>query len=68
MMPTLGEQITQRRHRLVLTQQEIADKAGVCLSHISLIESDKRDPSLRVLNKLAAALNCQVYILWQDIR
>lgn len=39
-----------------LQQQEVADRAGMNSSHISLIEMGKRKPSVQALEKLCRAL------------
>lgn len=62
---TIGQQALSRRKEQGLTQKQVAQKAGIGESHLSLIENDKRDPSLRVLNQLAAAVGAKVFILWE---
>lgn len=63
---TLGEQILTRRKKLGLSQMDLARKVGINHCHVSLIEANKRDPSLRVLNLLAAAVGAKVFILWEN--
>lgn len=62
---TIGQQVYTRRLAQGLTQQQVADRVGICLSHVSLIEADKRDPSLRVLNAIAKAVGAKVFIVWE---
>lgn len=59
---TLGEQIQARRKILGLTLKEVAAEVGVGESHMSLIENDLRDPSIRVLKDIARALKTTVTI------
>jgi DNA-binding XRE family transcriptional regulator len=51
-----------REHRR-LTLQQVADACGVTASAISQIEQGKRDPSVGLLEKLAAALKVDVGML-----
>lgn len=63
---TIGEQVRTRRKNLGLTQKQIAAKVGIHPSFLSLIEADKRDPSLAVLNRVANAVGARVFILWKS--
>jgi transcriptional regulator with XRE-family HTH domain len=45
-----------RRKARSLTQQSLADKLGVRASHIALLESGKRRPSLGLISRLAIEL------------
>ena len=49
----LGQRIRKRREFLNITQQELAQAPGVTPQHISVVEQDKRAPSLTFLAKLA---------------
>jgi transcriptional regulator with XRE-family HTH domain len=64
-MMTIGEQVVSRRKAKGLKQREVAAKVGIDPSHLSLIENDKRDPSLRVLNGIAKAVGARVFIVWE---
>jgi Zn-dependent peptidase ImmA (M78 family) len=48
-----GKKIKNMRQLLGLTQQEIASAAGVRAEYISMVESGKRNPSMKVLSLLA---------------
>jgi len=52
----LGERIKARREELGLTQLQLAQALGVTPQHISVIEKNKRAPSLGSLAKLAEEL------------
>jgi transcriptional regulator with XRE-family HTH domain len=52
----LGERIKVRREELGLTQLQLAQALGVTPQHISVIEKNKRAPSLDSLAKLAQEL------------
>ena len=52
-----------RRNALLLTQQSLARQLGVKASHVALLESGRRRPSLRLMARLAAALEVDGRIL-----
>ncbi len=52
----LGRSISRARHRADLTQEKLADKAGVSTTHIGLVEVGRRRLSLKTLQKIASAL------------
>ena len=61
---SLGERIRQRRNKLRVTQQELAQALGMTPQHISAIEQGKGAPSLGILPKLAEELGVSVdYLL-----
>ncbi len=53
-MDSLGEEVRSRRRKLGLSQEELADLAGVSPSFVRFVEHDKS--SVR-LDKLRAVLN-----------
>lgn len=53
---TLGEQIQKARRRIKLTQQGLANRAGLTLSTVQTIESGKHEPSVSTLFKLVREL------------
>lgn len=56
-MITLGSTVRRLREASGLTQQGLASRVGVSASHISHIESDRRDPSVELLRRLAEAFS-----------
>jgi transcriptional regulator with XRE-family HTH domain len=58
-----GRAIRIARTAFGLTQGELAARVSVGASHLSLIESGKRQPSLKVLNEISAALELPVHLL-----
>lgn len=46
-----------------LSQKELAAKAGIGSSHISLIEAGKRSPSLATVEKICKALNVPTHLV-----
>lgn len=59
---SLGEQIANLRGNAGMTQQQLADAIGVTNSHISYLETGRREPTLRTLRKIATALNAVMVV------
>ena len=53
----IGEQLRNARTRRLLTQDELAAKAGVSQSTIANIERNNAEPQFRTIRKLARALD-----------
>jgi transcriptional regulator with XRE-family HTH domain len=45
------------RRRKLLTQRELAERAGVALSTLYAIETGRHQPQMRIIRKIAAALD-----------
>lgn len=54
----ITREIKVRRERLGMQQTELANRAGIRQSSLSLIEKGSRNPSVPVLARIAAALGC----------
>jgi transcriptional regulator with XRE-family HTH domain len=52
----IGAQVKRARERALLTQQELADRAGIGLTTLNRIENDHAEPHFRTIRKLAKAL------------
>jgi transcriptional regulator with XRE-family HTH domain len=52
----IGKNIKKARKKRGLKQYELATQASVCKTTISLIESGKREPSIKVLMNLSRTL------------
>ena len=52
----IGIQVKRAREQALLTQQELADRAGIGLTTLNRIENDRAEPHFRTIRKLAAAL------------
>ena len=52
----IGTQVKRERERALLTQQELADRAGIGLNTLNRIERDHAEPHFRTIRKLAKAL------------
>lgn len=58
----IGTSIAKRRKELHLSQEQLAEKADISQTHISKIELGKDNPSLDLLERIAAALDCELFI------
>ena len=52
------------RKKRGMTLKELGAKTGITAAHLSLIERDKRDPSIQTLNKIARALEVDTEVFW----
>ena len=52
----VGKQIKKWRHQLKMSQQDLAEKAGLPQSHISRLETGKHAPTYLTIEKVAEAL------------
>jgi transcriptional regulator with XRE-family HTH domain len=59
----IGIQVKRERERALLTQQELAERAGIGLTTLNRIENDHAEPHFRTIRKLAKALNIDAAIL-----
>jgi len=59
----IGVQVKRQRERALLTQQELAERAGIGLTTLNRIENDHAEPHFRTIRKLAKALNIEAAIL-----
>ena len=55
-MMKIGAQVKRTREQALLTQQELAERAGVGLTTLNRIENDRAEPHFRTIRKLAEAL------------
>lgn len=55
-----GRAVRRRRRELDLSQEALAEKAGLHRTYISIIESGKCNVSLENIEKLAKALNISI--------
>ncbi len=62
----IGEKVRETRKRKLLTQEQLADKAGVGVNTIIRIERNQVEPHSRTIRKLAAALGVSPADLIED--
>jgi transcriptional regulator with XRE-family HTH domain len=55
-----GRHLRELRLARGLTQKDVAERSGVLVPYLSLLESGARLPTLTTLMRLAAALGCKV--------
>lgn len=60
----IGTSIIKIRKKKKMTQMELADKAGVSQSHISLVEKNKKKPSMKLLEDIAQVLEVPLAIMF----
>lgn len=60
----LGKAIHTSRIKRGLSQETLAKRAGCSISYLSMLENSKRDPTLSTVERIAAALNVPVEILF----
>jgi len=59
----LGKAVKLCRTQKDLSQTELAEAADISVSYLSLLERERRDPSLSTVEKIAAALKVPMIIL-----
>lgn len=67
-MIRLGKAIRRIRQEREVSQQELARSAELTPSFLSLVENDRRQPSLSVLRRLAGALGVpEEVLIWESV-
>lgn len=56
----IGEKIKLSREKRKITQKELAKKAGISNTYLSDIERMRTNPSIKVLEQLADALEVEI--------
>jgi transcriptional regulator with XRE-family HTH domain len=64
----LGQRVMELRERLGLSQEQLAERAGLHVTYISGIERGQRNPGLNNLASLARALRTPLPLLVADLR
>ena len=66
----IRQNIKKYREKANLTQQQLADKAGISMNYIAKIESKKmqRGFTIVVLGRIADALNIDIRLLFDEIK
>lgn len=55
-----GLKLRKIRKSKGLTQEKLAEKAGIDFSYLNLIEAGKRNPTLKIIAKIARVLGTQL--------
>lgn len=66
----IRQNIKKYREKSNLTQQQLADKAGISMNYIAKIESKKmqRGFTITVLGRIAYALDIDIKLLFDEIK
>jgi transcriptional regulator with XRE-family HTH domain len=62
----IGKRVRRVREQRGLSQQALADAADLQQTHVARLERGRHDPSLRVLRKIALALDVDLGALVTD--
>lgn len=60
---TIGERIKAVRKRKNLTQQELAQRAGIAINSLRLYEGNKREPKVETVQRIADAMFVNLFDL-----
>jgi transcriptional regulator with XRE-family HTH domain len=60
----IGNAIKLVRIKRKLSQADLALRADISVSYLSLLERSKRDPALSIITKIAMALNMPIELLF----
>lgn len=67
-MLAVGKAIRTLRARKGVSQKELAERAEITPSFLSLVEGDRRDASIKVIERIAAALEVSPEVLiWEAV-
>lgn len=56
----LGKRIRRLRHRMDLSQEKLAEKAGIHRTYMGKIERGESNPPLHTVSKIAKALKVKI--------
>jgi transcriptional regulator with XRE-family HTH domain len=63
----IGSVVHRRRNCARFSQQQLADRAGLERSYLSLLETGKRMPGVEIIFRLAAAFEVSPNTLFREI-
>ncbi|KAM3116298.1 helix-turn-helix domain-containing protein [Phormidesmis sp. 146-33] len=61
-----GQAVRKRRRELDITQEELAERAGVHRSYIANVERGEINPALENIEKIAEALEVSIPVLFTN--
>lgn len=59
LMVHIGDRLKEIRQRKLMSQRDLADKAGISQNAVVQIENNRTEPHYRTLRKLVAALEVE---------
>jgi transcriptional regulator with XRE-family HTH domain len=62
----IGTELKKTRLLHGLTQKELAEKLGVTVNYLSLLETGNRSPSFALLHKAATVFRCKLVFVFED--
>jgi transcriptional regulator with XRE-family HTH domain len=65
-LKTFGRALAERRHKSKMTQEQLAQAAGLHPNYIGDLERGERNPTLITLLALSRGLNCRVSDLLRE--
>ena len=66
-LPTFSANLGQARLQQGLSQERLAHRAGLNMTHVARIERGEREPGVRTVAKLAKGLNISAAVLFEGI-
>lgn len=63
----LGNELREARQRACLTQEELAFQAGVDRTYISMLENDRKSPTVEMLFRICPPLGITASQLLADV-
>ena len=66
-LQTIGKRIRARRHALGMSQEALAERAGLHYTYIGQIERGEKNASIETMLKLCAALDTTLEKLFEKI-
>ena len=62
----IGDKIKKLRNKKKIYQQELADALSVSKSTVAMWETNRREPDIETIKKIAAFFNCSISYLLSD--
>lgn len=63
---SVGSRVSYLRQKRAMTQKQLAESSGLSQATITLIENNKKDPSIKSLSSIASSLDVHISILFAD--